>query len=532
MTVNDVLQLPIFNNAVVVAGKKGLKNNVENMSVMEVPDIEDYISKGDFLLTTLFPVYKEESMLKSLIIKLSESGLSGIGIKLNRYIDNIPECFIEQSNELGFPIVILPASSNLSELINIFLKDTLERKNVELKYRNNIHNQLLEIILKGQEHSSVADKLSSSLKKSVTLLNSDFEVLAEKRSPYDQKFDVANLNCPAITCKENCYLPVNWDKRFGYVYVVHYGAERVGYILISSNSGFDLSPLDKVAVEQFSIVFRIIVQKQRTIVELEHQYVTEFTWDLLYGKIDNESTALRRANAFGWELTFPQSVCLIEVGSSYKVPDKIVLTEKIQDLMYRRYTGTKRWRVFCANTGRFITLFINDVVAKSYKRLFELIENLLETLEIDSYHVAVSRPSNSLEGINHSYIDAQRTIDVAKMVGEKKLLHFKETGVFRVIQSNSNKEELWEFCKDSIGVILEYDKKHNTNLIETLEALLKNGGNVKDTASQLFVHYNTIRYRKKLISQLLGFSLTTPNSYQDLSLAIKIYHTLSLSNSK
>ncbi|MEG2383701.1 MAG: PucR family transcriptional regulator ligand-binding domain-containing protein, partial [Oscillospiraceae bacterium] len=451
LTVNDVLGLSVFKGAVVVAGKKGLQRVVENMSVMEVPDIEDYIKKGDFLLTTLFPVYKEQNKLENLIIKLDMAGLSGIGIKLNRYVDELPDYFYAQAEELDFPIVILSADSNLSDLINIFLKDSLEKKNKELEYRNNIHNQLLEIILKGQEHRVLADRLSDTLGRSITLLNSDFELLAKSRAPSDTLPETTSLKEYILACKENSFAAVNLGSHFGFIYLVHYGTERAGYILISDDTQFEMSPMDKIAVEQFSIVFRIIVQKQRTIVELEHQYVTEFTCDLLYGKIDSAPTAISRARAFRWNLAFPQSVCLIDVQSSHHASNRITLTEQIQNEMYGRYTDSRRWNVFSANTGRYIVLFLDEVAAGDYKRVFEVLGKLFETLNIRHYHVSVSRPAGTLEELTRAYSDAQRTIEIALMVGEKKMLHFKETGVYRVIQSNENKEELWEYCNDCLG---------------------------------------------------------------------------------
>ncbi|MEG2383342.1 MAG: helix-turn-helix domain-containing protein, partial [Oscillospiraceae bacterium] len=65
-----------------------------------------------------------------------------------------------------------------------------------------------------------------------------------------------------------------------------------------------------------------------------------------------------------------------------------------------------------------------------------------------------------------------------------------------------------------------------------LEVILQNGGNLKETSVQMFVHYNTIRYRSRLMSQLLGYPLTPSNAFQDLGLAIKIYNTLHIPNTK
>ncbi|HCX61005.1 MAG TPA: hypothetical protein DHU59_01065, partial [Clostridiales bacterium] len=43
ITVKQVLELEVFKNAKVVAGKDGLTNIVRNATLMEVPDIFPYI---------------------------------------------------------------------------------------------------------------------------------------------------------------------------------------------------------------------------------------------------------------------------------------------------------------------------------------------------------------------------------------------------------------------------------------------------------------------------------------------------------
>lgn len=60
--------------------------------------------------------------------------------------------------------------------------------------------------------------------------------------------------------------------------------------------------------------------------------------------------------------------------------------------------------------------------------------------------------------------------------------------------------------------LAQYDQKHNSELLETLDALVNNGGNIKNTAAALHVHYNTLRYRYQLIkSKTFGFTDFYPN---------------------
>lgn len=51
-------------------------------------------------------------------------------------------------------------------------------------------------------------------------------------------------------------------------------------------------------------------------------------------------------------------------------------------------------------------------------------------------------------------------------------------------------------------------KQHNTELLATLWAYLDNGRSLEATARELFVHPNTVRYRLKRISELIGWDAT------------------------
>lgn len=60
------------------------------------------------------------------------------------------------------------------------------------------------------------------------------------------------------------------------------------------------------------------------------------------------------------------------------------------------------------------------------------------------------------------------------------------------------------------------------DLIDTLSALLESGGSIEATARALFVHANTVRYRLKRISEVVGFSPTDPRDAYVLRLALTL----------
>jgi GAF domain-containing protein len=69
---------------------------------------------------------------------------------------------------------------------------------------------------------------------------------------------------------------------------------------------------------------------------------------------------------------------------------------------------------------------------------------------------------------------------------------------------------------DALGAVARYDADNGTDLAQTLDALLANGGSVARTSSELFIHRNTLRQRIQRIEELIGQS---PEHFEDLVVA-------------
>jgi sugar diacid utilization regulator len=62
--------------------------------------------------------------------------------------------------------------------------------------------------------------------------------------------------------------------------------------------------------------------------------------------------------------------------------------------------------------------------------------------------------------------------------------------------------EMKDFVQSVIGPLLTYEKKHGGNLLETLDRLISNQFHLKKTADMMFIHYNTLRHRLRILEQL------------------------------
>ena len=63
---------------------------------------------------------------------------------------------------------------------------------------------------------------------------------------------------------------------------------------------------------------------------------------------------------------------------------------------------------------------------------------------------------------------------------------------------------------------------HSSDLVTTLWSYLDNGRSLEATARELFVHPNTVRYRLKRVSELIGWDATGPREALILQTALII----------
>jgi hypothetical protein len=72
-----------------------------------------------------------------------------------------------------------------------------------------------------------------------------------------------------------------------------------------------------------------------------------------------------------------------------------------------------------------------------------------------------------------------------------------------------------------LGPVEEYDARHGSELLRTLDIFLETCGSWQRTADELYVHVNTLRYRMQRIEELTGRRMSSMRDRTDLYLALR-----------
>ena len=75
------------------------------------------MSPDVFFLTTAYALHGEEAAFMDFLRSLVRNGAAGLGVKLGRFLDRLPDEFYAYADENDFPIVLLPSELRYSHAI-------------------------------------------------------------------------------------------------------------------------------------------------------------------------------------------------------------------------------------------------------------------------------------------------------------------------------------------------------------------------------------------------------------------------------
>lgn len=105
---------------------------------------------------------------------------------------------------------------------------------------------------------------------------------------------------------------------------------------------------------------------------------------------------------------------------------------------------------------------------------------------------------------------SKKIIDYMDMLrylyGDKNIsvADFSKLGFFQIFEKIKNRDELMEYVPESLVKLYWYDKEHDGELIETLQAYLDCDKSANKAAEKLYVNYRTLSGRLKKIKDISG----------------------------
>lgn len=154
---------------------------------------------------------------------------------------------------------------------------------------------------------------------------------------------------------------------------------------------------------------------------------------------------------------------------------------------------------------------------------------LKATLPELKYSFGASRRFTRADDLYRAGREALLALNVGEAEG-MDFLAIEETGSYRLLLAGMSEDpsELHWFYEDTVAPIIAYDEQYGTDLLATVEAFLRNDGNIAPTAEELFTHRHTIRYRLGRVRDLCGYDIQSTDGRERLGFGLKVMRVLGL----
>ena len=143
--------------------------------------------------------------------------------------------------------------------------------------------------------------------------------------------------------------------------------------------------------------------------------------------------------------------------------------------------------------------------------------------------LALSRFTPEPERLGAALDEARLALAIGDRLGRMgEVVTFEETGTYKLLFQifADRPQELSSFYDQTIAPLVRYDEQYQTELVGTLSTYLGNDCNLAATASTLYTHRHTVRYRLDRIAELSGLDIAKTDDREKLSLGLKAMRLL------
>jgi PucR family transcriptional regulator, purine catabolism regulatory protein len=537
------------------SGLKGLKlltdpnhenNKINNVNIIDNPESYDWFTAGDFLLTTGYIFKDDVESQKRLVKELSDLNCAGLGIKIKRYWNKVPDIIMEEAKKRNFAIVEIPYNYSLSQITRVINDEILKREDSMLKKYKIIHDSFMQASLAGGNLSEIVRISSSLIANPIIVLDSDFNLLAyQDISDNKQPLEIfLNLELRSkIFSKEftdqiprdvdNFTLSIkrkfikNKNEIICRIIPIAYSRLIYGYIIVWETV-HKLEAIDYVALENAASNAALERIKAKQIEEAKTRQKEDFFADLIDGKIMSVNAARNLAKIHGMNPLKNHLVLAITTEGNDDFLQKfneigLIATNyfEIKNLVLNKFINENKLLLVLELNSNNSKNNITDKI-KLIIRDFDL--SIKSTSSKYIYRIGVSNICIDFSSIGQTTKEAIKANTIgASLAKEERVNYYDDLIVYNLISAGNDEENIISFFQTNLGELYKLDKTTGTDYLKTLEVYFSANCNISLAAKQAFVHRNTFIYRIEKIKELLKNNLKNAEQNFNYQFALKAF---------
>ena len=545
-TVRKLLESEQFPKMKLLCGEKGLDLEVKGIRIIEIEDMERYLTGGEILITS-FQVYLScnDREVEQHFEDLVKSDISGFIVKKRKEYDPTGRrlsLLEKHCKKYEIPLVEISEDLHYWGIIRYVIMQVFDKATARLKYFKITHDNFNAFILNNNGSCNTA----SDIIKFLSVMIENPVVLY-----------YGNLNCMVSTNSDNSKLILsdeiqpykpNIITKFQYMkqmkgscvqYVVKFAIlnEMEIYITITEENR-ELTELDYMAIENAIINLQYGFLSEFAQDEVKKKYQRDIVHNILNGLLSSK------------EMTEAAAQLGMKESDTYRVVDFHTITKNVQ----RKYTKEQLHEVgviegelmhllpdalIYRNMDQIVMIqqVDSDQTELEYQKEMEEIEEVIQRSILyrkkdTDFQIGIGKSVEGYQRLKESYYEASQAIKYIEIIRQvtgdknKSVVHYSNLGFFQIFGKVDDMTELERCIPETLKKLYLYDDEHKGELITTLQMYLRNNQSIKKTAGAMFVHYRTISYRLEKIKQISGINFDNANEVLAVSNGLIIYKML------
>ncbi|RED58057.1 PucR family transcriptional regulator [Cohnella lupini] len=547
LTVSEALSRPLFRNAQLAAGDKGLGRQIRWVHILEVTHFEKLIHGQEMILTTGLGFNLDAVSSVHFMEKLISQNASCLCIEIGPYFERVSPELIELANAAGFPLILFPSTVRYVDITQDLHSLIINRHHKMLQELESISREFNRLTLQSQGTANVLKLLHRSSQNQILYLPLQGQPLfypalpavqqetllrhLRERPPMDDSPNLKPGNAPELREYENQTLVL---KPIG-------ASEQTWAYLIMSCPRI---PQEYEYLLMESASLSIAQELLRTRYFEERKLFSENLWvdELVSGRQSEEQQIkdLIGPDFKGMnELSF--RVCLIEIGNLYNETPSENERESARlhlSLIVRSTFEKFGFRPLITLKNNRLAIIALDLKSKipAKTRISQALESLrdmngnsgtagdnrLQDLQLIT---GVGKCYVQLKNAYASYQEALQALSLFSCYG-KPVLFYEELGVFQLLLGLNDGTTLQTFIRHYLGPLIDHDKTKGSELLLTLKVYLDHEGSKQIAAQKLFIVRQSLYYRLEKMAELLGEDFLSAENRISIQVALRAYQLL------
>jgi purine catabolism regulator len=289
-----------------------------------------------------------------------------------------------------------------------------------------------------------------------------------------------------------------------------------------------LSEADLLTIERANPIVLLELMNIEARHSVEHKYKDQFIRDWLYGRFENVAELRVRAQVCGYPIGQHArfAVAILKTRNPANVTRTLRAQGNVIDdvTIYPIQVEQEVVMLVQMISGSELRTAPSTTSVTSLNAVKKWLPTILAEVMDDVIAIYLGKDV-STEHLHDSYSEAKRVLQIGSECNiHLPILTYDDLGIYPILSVLPESSEVSQFKKKYLQPLLDFEKNHQLNIIETLDTYFHCNQNMRLTAEKLFAHYNTIVYRMEKVRTLLGFDLDVSDTRLHLHLALKLHH--------